>query len=146
MDEYILQTPEEMEKSRIGVCWDSAEYARMWFEEHKKEYNYKYVYLEIQNKVKSTHTFIVFNIKKRKELFILEGAWQQHKGIHGPFKTIEEACKYYNELSCDIVNEEAAVNFHLVDKPPLKHASCQQFMHHCSKAKPFFKLKIKDKI
>lgn len=83
---YRLQTPEELLKNKFGVCWDQAELQRFIFD----KLNIKnYVIYMIQNNPDySTHSYSV--IEEDNKFYWFENSWYNHRGFHGPFKSIKE--------------------------------------------------------
>ena len=80
-DKYVLQSPDEVEKSRIGVCWDQAEFERKRFEDERIESKvFVIVYYDHEKKNYPNHTFLTF--KSGKKVYWFEHAWFPFAGIH----------------------------------------------------------------
>jgi hypothetical protein len=81
LEEYYLQTPEELLESKHGVCWDDVELEREWFS--KQNYEFK-TFLLIFAKESSnnlpTHTFLAY--KNNDKFYWFESAFKQCAGIH----------------------------------------------------------------
>lgn len=79
--EYFLQSPEELIKSGHGVCWDSAELERYWFE--KNGYDFKVffmIFFKEHNNNLPTHTFLAY--KGKDKWFWFEHSFGSHRGVH----------------------------------------------------------------
>lgn len=58
-ENYILQSPNEMKESKIGICWDQVEYERDYFENKRIDVEtYFIVYYNGRNC--PAHTFLLF--------------------------------------------------------------------------------------
>jgi hypothetical protein len=79
--EYFLQSPEELIESGYGVCWDSAELERNWFE--KNNFDFKVFFMiftkEYDNDL-PTHTFLAY--KEKDKWFWFEQSFGAYRGIH----------------------------------------------------------------
>jgi hypothetical protein len=79
--EYYLQTPEQLLKSKHGVCWDQVELERDWFLKH--HYDFKVFYLAFLKEAANnlpTHTFLTY--KKNDKRYWFEHSFGDCKGIH----------------------------------------------------------------
>ena len=56
---YKLQTPEQLLKSKMGVCWDQTYFEKRWLEDRGFETQQFYIELDI-NPARPTHTFTIF--------------------------------------------------------------------------------------
>lgn len=78
-DNYVLQTPKEIIKNKIGVCWDQVELERYYFKGN--DWNVKtYVIVHYDNDKCPTHTFLTF--EKDNKYYWFEHSWSLFKGIH----------------------------------------------------------------
>ena len=78
-DLYILQTPKEIEKSKVGVCWDQVELERYYFKGN--DWNIKTYFLVYYDGDKCpTHTFLTF--EKNNKYYWFEHSWERFRGIH----------------------------------------------------------------
>lgn len=75
---YRLQSPQQCMASHVGVCWDQVEVQRKFLEDMKLPV--KSYYIELQNKTKSSHTFIFFEY--RDNMYYIEHSWQKFRGIY----------------------------------------------------------------
>lgn len=75
---YILQTPEEILKSKVGVCWDFVEIYRKWAKENKIDY--KTFFIEYNPTLipnawdYATHTILVYKLNDK--IFWFNNAYQ----------------------------------------------------------------------
>lgn len=76
---YMLQNPEELLDSKIGVCWDQVELERYYFSKIDLKYN-SYVIMYNDKKNIPNHTFIVY--EDNNKFYWFEHAWDKYKGIH----------------------------------------------------------------
>ena len=129
-DNYILQTPNEIIKNKIGVCWDQVELERYYFKGNA--WNIKTYFLVHYDGDKCpTHTFLTF--EKNNKYYWFEHSWERFRGIH-EYKSLKELLfdirnkfiKY--ELDNDYVVENLVWN---KKKKPKYHISVQEFYNHC---------------
>ena len=127
-DKYILQSPEEVIKNKIGVCWDQVELERHYFKGNSIK---TFFIVHYDNKKSPTHTFLV--LKKQNNYYWFEHSWKRFRGIH----------KYHTlkELIEDIKNK--FIHYELKDKyikenliiyeytKPKYNISVQEFYKHC---------------
>ena len=127
-DNYLLQTPKEVIKNKIGVCWDQVELERYYF----KGYDIKtYFIVHYDGDKCPTHTFLIF--KKNNQYYWFEHSWEKYKGIHG-YDTLKELLidvksKFIKtELHCDYILENLIIREY---SKPKYHISVQEFYKHC---------------
>ncbi len=140
-DNYILQSPKETIKSKVGVCWDQVELERYYFKGN--DWNIKtYFIVHYDDDKCPTHTFLTF--EKQGKYYWFEHSWERFKGIHG-YNTIQELLfdvkdkfiKYelnnnYNENCLNIYNY----------KKPKNHLNILEFYKHCESG---VKISLEDK-
>jgi hypothetical protein len=78
-NKYKLQTPEELTKSKIGVCWDQVELERKYFEDNGVTVR-TYFIVHYDNDKCPTHTFLIY--EKENKYFWFEHSWFKYRGIH----------------------------------------------------------------
>lgn len=129
-DNYILQSPNEVIKNKIGVCWDQVELERYYFKGN--DWNVKTYFLVHYDGDKCpTHTFLTF--EKNKKYYWFEHSWERFRGIH-EYQSLKELLfdirdkfiKY--ELDNDFVPENLVLHEY---KKPKYHISVQEFYNHC---------------
>lgn len=126
---YILQAPNEVVKSGVGVCWDQVELERYYFKNHYDVKTYFIVYYDGDKC--PTHAFLTF--KKDNKYYWFEHSWEKFRGIY-EYDNIEQLLmdvrdkfiKYEINDELDIFN----VHIHEYDKPNY-HISVQEFYSHC---------------
>jgi len=133
-DKYILQSPEDIIKNQIGVCWDQVELERYYFE--KNNFNIKtYFLVHYDNDKCPTHTFLTF--EKNDKYYWFEHAWEKFRGIH-EYNSVKELLfdvrdKFIKYELNDNYNELGLV-LHECKKPNY-HISVQEFFNHCEYGK-----------
>ncbi len=129
-DNYILQSPKEIIKNKIGVCWDQVELERYYFKGN--DWNIKTYFLVHYDGDKCpTHTFLTF--EKNNKCYWFEHSWEKFRGIH-EYKSLKELLfdirdkfiKY--ELDNDYVVDNLVLHEY---KKPKYHISVQEFYNHC---------------
>lgn len=83
---YYLQTPNELLKSKCGVCWDQVELERQLFQDNNIQCETYFIYT-IDNNDLPSHTFLTY--KHNHKYYWFEHSWGIHQGIH----------EYENKLS-----------------------------------------------
>lgn len=127
---YILQSPNEVIKNRIGVCCDQVELERYYFK--RNDWNAKTYFLVYYDGNKCpTHTFLTY--KKNNRYYWFEHSWERFRGIH--------EYQFLKELLFDI--KDKFIKYELNDncvlknlvlheyKKPKYHISVQEFFEHC---------------
>lgn len=127
---YILQSPNEIIKNKIGVCYDQVELERYYFKAN--DWNIKtYFIVHYDNDKCPTHTFLTF--KSNNKYYWFEHAWKKFRGIH-KYSSLKELLidvkdkfiKYELDNNCIIENlilrEYQRPNYHI---------SLADFFKHC---------------
>lgn len=131
-DNYILRSPNEVIKNKIGVCWDQVELERYYFKGN--DWNVKTYFLVHYDGDKCpTHTFLTF--EKNNKYYWFEHSWERFRGIH-EYQSLKELLfdirdkfiKY--ELDNDFVSENLVLHEY---KKPKCHISVQEFYNHCDR-------------
>lgn len=132
--DYILQSPKEVLKNKIGVCWDQVELERYYFKGN--DWNVKTFFLVHYDNAKCpTHTFLTF--EKDNKYYWFEHSWEKFKGIH-EYKTMKELLldvknKFIkNELNNNYVSNNLVMCEY---KKPKFNISVQEFYTHCEHGK-----------
>ena len=129
-DNYILQSPEELIKSKLGVCWDQVELERFYFKEKGIDIN-SYFIVHYDGKKCPCHTFISF--EKNGKFYWFEHAWEKHRGIK-EFNSKEELLKDVREKFIDLELKNGYQEDHLFIfnyKKPTPHLDTLGFYKHC---------------
>ena len=77
-DNYRLQTPEELIKNKLGVCWDQVELERYYFKQEGIDIKSYFIVHYDDNKC-PCHTFASF--EENNKFYWFEHAWEKHRGI-----------------------------------------------------------------
>jgi len=134
---YRLQTPDELWRSKIGVCWDQVELERRLFEQ--TTLNVRTFYVELKRG--DSHTFLVYN--ELGKYFWFEHSYAIQRGINGPFNTttdvvdavilaMQEGKKKpgINELSVVAATEYTKPAYGLTCAEFMQHAKSGRFVAH----------------
>ena len=78
-NEYELETPKEVIKNKIGVCWDQVELERYYFRNQCLELQTYFIVYYGSNKC-PTHTFLT--LKKDGTYYWFEHSWAKYRGIY----------------------------------------------------------------
>lgn len=132
-EEYSLQSPEDVLKSGVGVCWDVAELERSWFE--KNGYTHKVVFLVFEKITEEgfpTHTFLAYN---RDDIWVwFEHSFEMYRGLH-EYKNFQDLVTDVAEKQLEYAKRYCGATDE--DKKYLKAFEFQGPAYGCS-AKEFF--------
>lgn len=79
--QYVLQSPDEVEKNQVGVCWDQVEYARELFRrEDIPTKTYAIVYYDRANNNFYNHTILTFEAQEK--FYWFEHSMADAAGVH----------------------------------------------------------------
>lgn len=115
VDDYILQSPEQLLKSKKGVCWDVVELERDFFEKNKLIHK---TYCIIKgNNTDINHSFLVSKLDNK--YYWIEGSMSNSFGINGPYENIFELFEdVSSNMSIDYPNERnLRANVYEYNKP-----------------------------
>lgn len=127
---WYLQNPSDLEKTKLGVCWDQVEYERNFFEE--KGIPYKTIFMIYDTGVKKhMHTFLVY--KEKKNYCWIENTYEHYKGIN-KYSTFKELLDnvmkdflIYNKLL--IIGEN--IKYYMYDRPEYG-INCEEFIKNAT--------------
>lgn len=131
-EEYILQMPDQLLKSKLGVCWDQVELERKLFAEKKIKTN-TYFIVHYDGDKCPTHTFILF--EHNKKTYWHEHSWSPMRGVH-EYENEGDALK---DVRAKFIDGELQGKFNpnnlIIYKysAPNKNLSCPEFYAHCEK-------------
>lgn len=131
-DNYRLQSPNKLIKTKLGVCWDQVELERKYFSENS--FNIKtYFIVYYDNDKCPTHTFLTFN--KNNKVYWFEHSYEKFRGIH-EYNTIREllldvANKFIKDTTESNYDKKNLLMFEY--KRPEYNISTQDFYNHCEK-------------
>ena len=127
---YILQSPNEVIKNKIGVCWDQVELERYYFKGN--DWNIKsYFIVHYDNDKCPTHTFLTF--EKNNKYYWFEHAWERFRGIHEYQTQKELLFDVKNKfIKYELNNNYEKNNLIIYNyKKPKYHLNTQEFYRHC---------------
>lgn len=131
---YILQSPTEVIKNKVGVCWDQVELERYYFK--KYGHNIKtYFIVHYDGDKCPTHTFLTF--EKDKKFYWFEHSWEKFKGIH-EYNSLRELLldvkqKFISSELRKVYNQDSLCLYEY--NKPIYHISVQEFYKHCENGK-----------
>ena len=130
-DKYILQSPKDILKSKVGVCWDQVELERYFFKNYVPSVKTFFIVYDDNDKC-PTHTFLIF--EKNNKFYWFEHSWEIFRGIH-EYSSL-------NQLLLDIKNKFVSIelrgdyektNLYIYEySKPNYHIGTQAFFNHCS--------------
>ncbi len=129
---YRLQSPQEILKSKVGVCWDQVELERFYFKGN--DWNIKTYFIVFYDGDRCpTHTFLTY--EKDHKFYWFEHSWEKYKGIHEYSKETELLCDVKNKfIESELNNTYEKENLKLYEyKKPKAHLSVLEFYQHCEK-------------
>lgn len=122
---YYLQTPEELLKSKCGVCWDQVELERKLFQENNIQVKTYFIYI-VDNDTLPSHTFLTYENNHKHYWF--EHSWEPHQGIHEYESELElllDVKEVFKNENKD-VSENSSLYIYEYQKP-VKHITCNEF-------------------
>ena len=134
-DGYILQTPDELRESRLGVCWDQVELERDILERSGID-AHAYFVVYYNGAMDPSHTFILF--ENDGKVVWYEHAWEKHRGWH-EFDSFEDALRDVREKFIEM--ELSGVELNPMNlciyeyEAPTQKLSCMEFYSHCGAGK-----------
>lgn len=90
---YVIQHPDELEKSKVGTCYDESLYAYDRLSNYGYNCKLLFLYKKLHKHV-NTHCTVLFNKPNDYTYYIFEHTWIKHKGILGPFTQYSYAVNY----------------------------------------------------
>ena len=122
---YYLQTPDELLKSKCGVCWDQVELERKLFEDNNIKIKTYFIYI-VENDMLPSHTFLTY--ENNSKYYWFEHSWETYKGIHEYRSKLELLLdvkkKFINEHN--YVSENSFLYIYEYQKPK-EHITCNEF-------------------
>ena len=128
---YLLQTPKEIIKNKIGVCYDQVGLERFYFKGN--DWNIATYFLgSSTNRKVPTHTFLTF--EKNSKYYWFEHAFEKFRGIH-EYSTLNELLldvknKFENTYLNNYLNN-CHINLYQYNKPKY-HIDEAMFIDHCT--------------
>lgn len=130
VDNYVLQSPNEVMKNKVGVCFDQVELERYYFKGN--DWNIEtYFIVYYDNDRCTTHTFLIY--KNNNKYYWFEHVWERFKGIH-EYNTKKDLLLdvRYKFIKYQLNNRYDNENLVIYEyKKPKYHISVIDFYKHC---------------
>lgn len=129
-DNYILQSPNEIIESKIGVCWDQVELERYYFSNTTlKIKTYFLVYYD-DDKC-PTHTFLTY--EENNKFYWFEHSWKKYRGIYEYDSLTSLLTDIKNKFITDELNNSYTTSNLVIYEytKPLSHIDTTDFYAHC---------------
>lgn len=126
---YYLLSPEELLKTKCGVCWDQVELERDLFEKNNIDCKTYFIYLDDSYSLPS-HTFLTYSVGNKYYWF--EHSWNDYKGIHeydNEKTLLEDVKNKFIDSRKDEVDENYKLYLYEYKKPDY-HISCDEFYEY----------------
>lgn len=130
---YILQSPNEVIKNKIGLCLDQVELERYYFK--SSDLNIKTYFIVYDDNMYKAHTFLTF--EKNNKYYWFEHSWEKFMGIH-EYISLKELLL---DVKLKFIRYELDNNYNKKKlmlceyKKPKYHVSFKEFYNHCSSGK-----------
>ena len=131
-DNYRLQSPEELIKSKLGVCWDQVELERYYFKQEGIDIK-SYFIVHYDGKKCPCHTFMAY--EDNNKFYWFEHAWEKHRGIK-EFNSINDLLNEVKEKFIDLELKDGYVedNLFIYNYPkPKEHIDVVEFYKNAEK-------------
>lgn len=130
-DKYILQSPKDILKSKVGVCWDQVELERYFFKNYVPSVKTFFIVYDDNDKC-PTHTFLTF--EKNNKFYWFEHSWEIFRGIHEYTFLNQLLLDIKNKfVSCELHGNYEKTNLYIYEySKPKYHIGTQEFFNHCS--------------
>lgn len=131
-DNYILQSPEQVIKNKVGVCWDQVELERELFEKKNIKFNTFFI-VHYDNDKCPTHTFLIY--EENNKYYWFEHSWEKFKGIHEYKRELEALKDIKNKfIKYELNNKYNPMNLCIYKYNKPKYGiSCLEIYKHCEK-------------
>ena len=133
-EKYMLQTPDQLLRSRLGVCWDQVELQRELFTDVGITTHSFFIVYYDGNKC-PTHTFTIF--EHNDKVFWYEHAWTIMRGLH-EYDNLKNAI---SDIRNQFIDNELDSKYNPQNliiyeyNAPKKNLSCFDFYKHCENGK-----------
>lgn len=128
-NDYRLQTPKELLKSKLGICWDQAELIRYLLEKENISSD-NYFIIGFNDFSCCTHTFNICKVNDK--YYYIENAWVINSGIY-EYAKLEDALNFIKDKFLENFNIDV-YELYKYDKPMFKISS-NEFINYCRKGK-----------
>ncbi len=125
---YYLQTPEELLKTKCGVCWDQVELERKLFQDENIACQTYFIFM-VDNDMLPSHTFLTF--QDNNKYYWFEHSWGVYQGIH-EYNTKEELLKdVISKFKADHEEVASSAPLYLYEYvKPQDHLTCDEFYQY----------------
>ena len=125
---YYLQTPDELLKSKCGVCWDQVELERKLFQDNNINFKTYFIYI-VDNDMLPSHTFLTYENNNKHYWF--EHSWGAYKGIH----EYESELELLLDIKSIFMSEHSYVSgncfLYIYEyQKPKEHITCDEFYEY----------------
>lgn len=130
-DKYILQSPKDILKSKVGVCWDQVELERYFFKNYVPNVKTFFIVYDDNDRC-PTHTFLTF--EKNNKVYWFEHSWEIFRGIHEYASLNQLLLEIKNKfVSSELHDNYEKTNLYIYEySKPKYHIGTQEFFNHCS--------------
>lgn len=133
-EKYMLQMPDQLLESQLGVCWDQVELQRKLFADNGIATRSFFIVHYDGDKC-PTHTFMLF--ERNNKTFWYEHAWAVLRGLH-EYDNLKAAI---SDIRSKFINNELGGKYNPQNlviceyDAPKENLSCLDFYKHCEKGK-----------
>ena len=133
-ENYMLQMPDQLLESRLGVCWDQTELQRKLFAD-ADIVTRSFFIVHYDGDRDPTHSFTIF--EHGGKVFWYEHAWEIMRGLH-EYDNLESALSDVHDKFIDKelggkYNPQNLVMYEY--GAPQRNLSCPEFYKHCESGK-----------
>lgn len=130
---YYLQTPDELLKSKCGVCWDQVELERKLFLDNKIKFKTYFIFI-VDKDMLPSHTFLTYEMNNKHYWF--EHSWGRYKGIFEYENEKELLLDVKEKFKKDnnYVSEDSLLYIYEYKKPK-DHITCDEFYKYIESQK-----------
>jgi hypothetical protein len=141
--DYFLQSPTELQKTKVGLCWDDVELERDYFIEAEIKVKTFFIAYRSEKELAHvdldypTHTFVVF--EDENKVFWFEYSWSPWTGIHEYTSLqdlLSDISSKFIELNGGVVKSEDNVPENLVVfeyEKPKYGIGAKEYHQYCEK-------------
>lgn len=122
---YYLQSPDELLKTKCGVCWDQVELERFLFAKNEIHSKTFFIYI-LDGDMLPSHTFLTY--ENDNKYYWFEHSWKKYKGIHEYNTESQLLLDIINKFRNDHkeVSKNAPLYLYEYQKPK-EHIKCNEF-------------------
>ena len=125
---YYLQTPEELLKSKCGVCWDQVELERKLFQDNNIKVKTYFIYIA-DNDTLPSHTFLTY--ENDSKYYWFEHSWEIYKGIHEYESELELLLDVKEKFKKEYNNVSESSFLYIYEyQKPKEHITCDEFYEY----------------